>query len=182
MACLVQDGIRSARIAAQQEKWNAYAASLTDPERGAIRASQEALLAWQETENTAEDLQKIPMLSRADMTPEGQAPCWNADRMGRNADKMTTAVDGSDDVLPAVPLLTHPVFTNKIHYLSFLFSLEDLPADLWPYLPVLKALFGVIDTSEHNYTELNQEICIATGGISPAISVFPNAKDPISLL
>ena len=174
-----EPGFTQKKESAQQEKWNTYASSLSEAERDAIRAEQTALLEWQETEDTAEDLQKIPMLSRADMTPEGQAPCWSAEFMGGAAGEANAAAsDGANVGRLSVPLLTHPIFTNKIHYLSFLFSLEDLPAELWPYLPVLKSLFGVIDTAKHSYTELNQEICIATGGISPAISVFPNAKDP----
>ena len=65
--------------------------------------------------------------------------------------------------------------TNGIDYLTYLFDVCDiLPEDL-PYLGILKAVLGYVDTDDHSYAALANEINMYTGGIGSSIGIYPNA-------
>ncbi len=65
--------------------------------------------------------------------------------------------------------------TNGIDYLTYLFDVCDiLPEDL-PYLGILKAVLGYVDTDNHSYAALANEINMYTGGIG-SIGIYPNVK------
>ena len=53
-----------------RQKMEVYARSLTSDERQQIVDDLAALREWQETPNSPEDLAKIPMLTRGDLTRE----------------------------------------------------------------------------------------------------------------
>lgn len=66
--------------------------------------------------------------------------------------------------------------TNGIDYLTYLFDVCDiLPEDL-PYLGILKAVLGYVDTDNHSYAALANEINMYTGGIGSSIGIYPNVK------
>ncbi|MGN0157467.1 MAG: insulinase family protein, partial [Lachnospiraceae bacterium] len=47
----------------------------------------------------------------------------------------------------------------------------------FPYLGILKVVLGYVDTKSYSYSELFNKINIETGGITPAINVYTNAKN-----
>ena len=73
---------------------------------------------------------------------------------------MLTREDISRDIAPiyneemalsGVPVIYHEIETNGIGYLDFLFDLSDVPEELLPYVGVLQAVLGIIDTEHYEY-------------------------------
>ena len=114
---------------------------------------------YQEEPSAKEDLEKIPLLSRADMKKEA-APYYNEER------KVGDTV-----------LLYHDVFTNGIGYLRFMFDLRQVPEELFPYVGILKTILGLVNTENYSYSELYNEINLQTGGIVPAVTTYADARD-----
>ena len=110
------------------------------------------------TRHRKEDLEKIPRLTRADLKKEA-APLLNRE----------IETEG-------VSIIAHEMDTNGIDYLTYLFDMCDiLPEDL-PYLGILKAVLGYVDTDDHSYAALANEINMYTGGIGSSIGIYPNVK------
>ena len=152
-----------------RQKMEVYAESLTADERQQIVDDLAALREWQETPNSPEDLAKIPMLTRGDLTREIK-PFVNrfmtADTMRDGAKALETQV------------IAHPLGTSGIDYLTFMFDISKLPQKFFPYLGIFKTLLGVLDTEHFSYAELDQEINIYTGGIGATVSVYTQNGDP----
>ena len=134
-------------------------AELSEAELEEIVAQTEALKQYQEEPNTKEDLEKIPLLTRADMKKEAEAYVNEEKKVG-------------DTVL-----LYHDIFTNGIGYLRFMFDLRQVPEDLFPYVGLLKSILGLVDTKHYTYGELFNEINIQTGGITPVVNTYLDAGD-----
>ncbi len=134
-------------------------AAMTQQEIARIVADTEALKCYQEEPSAKEDLEKIPLLTREDMTKEARPYCNEEKAVG--------------DTL----LLYHDVFTNGIGYLRFLFDLRQVPEELFPYVGLLRAMIGLVDTKKHSYSELYSEIHLQTGGITPAVNTYTDARD-----
>ncbi len=133
----------------------AYKASLTEEELHTLMEQTRKLRAFQETPSTQEELEKIPMLSREDIGKEARR--FSNQRLSWGE----------------IPVLHHDLFTNGIAYLDFLFEAKGISQEEIPYLGVLKAVLGMVDTQNYSYGSLNYEINKNTGGISAGISVFP---------
>ena len=150
-------------------KLNAYAESLTVDERQKIVDDLAALRKWQETPDTKENMEKIPMLQRADLSREVK-PFIN---------KIENAVtDLGQGKVFETPVISHPLGTSGIDYLTFMFDISKLPQKFFPYLGIFKTLLGVLDTENFSYAQLDQEINIYTGGIGATISAYTKNGDP----
>lgn len=123
-----------------------------------VRQTHE-LAQYQETPDTKENLEKIPLLSREDMKKEA-APYYN--------EEIKTG---------GTTLLYHEIYTNGIGYLRFLFDLRQVPEELFPYVGLLKAVIGLVSTENYSYSELYNEINLQTGGIAPAAASYTDARD-----
>ncbi len=134
-------------------------ASMSKEEIAQIVADTEALKRYQEEPSAKEDLEKIPLLTREDMKKEARPYC--------NEEKKVK------DTL----LLYHDIFTNGIGYLRFMFDLKQVPEELFPYVGLLRAMIGLVDTKKHSYSELYSEINLQTGGIAPAVNTYTDARD-----
>ena len=104
-------------------------------------------------------MEKIPLLTREDMKKEA-APYYNIEK------KVGDTI-----------LLWHNVFANGIGYLRFMFDLRQVPEELFPYVGLLKTMIGLVDTKEHSYSELYNEINLQTGGIAPALNTYTDARN-----
>ena len=152
-----------------RQKLETFAQSLTSDERQKIVDDLAALREWQETPDSREDMEKIPMLRREDLGREIR-PFIN---------KVEKAVTerGQDNALET-PVIAHPLNTSGIDYLTFMFDISKLPRKFFPYLGILKTLLGVLDTENFSYAQLDQEINIYTGGIGAAVSAYTQSGDP----
>ena len=153
-----EQGLGAKRDAALEKKLAEYKAGLSREERKKLIADTKHLKQYQEEPSPKEDLEKIPRLTRADLKKE-TAPLLNRE----------IETEG-------VSIVAHEMDTNGIDYLTYLFDVCDiLPEDL-PYLGILKAVLGYVDTDDHSYAALANEINMYTGGIGSSIGIYPNVK------
>ena len=123
-----------------------------------IRQTQE-LREYQEAEDTPEALTCIPVLERKDIKRETE-PLYNDVR----------SINGHTS-------LYHKIETNGINYIRLLFRVNEISKELFPYVGILKAVLGYVDTESYTYSELFNQINIQTGGIGPVINSYTNAKN-----
>ena len=152
-----------------RQKMESYAQSLTKEERQKIVDDLAALREWQETPDSKEDMEKIPMLRREDLSREVK-PFVN------KVETVSSELGG--DRRLETPVIAHPLNTSGIDYLTFMFDISKLPQKFFPYLGILKTLLGVLDTENFSYAQLDQEINIYTGGIGATISAYTQNADP----
>ena len=141
------------------EKLQAYKASLTRQEKEKIVADTKALFAFQETEDSPEDLECIPVLKKEDIKKE-TAKLFNEEK--KIGDKLS---------------LYHDIFTNGISYFRFMFQAMQVPTEYLTYLGLFKNVIGLIDTRRFSYSQLFDEIHIETGGMVPVVNLYTDSKD-----
>ena len=113
-----------------------------------------ALHAYQEEEDTEEVLKCIPLLEISDIKKEAE-DFVNSKRQ----------IGGKD-------VLFHELFTNGIGYLTIAFDLDKLSDDLLPYVGILKAVLGLVNTKNYSYSDLSNEIFLNTGGIITDTNIY----------
>ncbi|MDE7268832.1 MAG: insulinase family protein, partial [Lachnospiraceae bacterium] len=153
-----KEGLTAERERALADKLARYKDSLSDVEIKTIIDDTKALHLFQETEDTPEALEKLPMLTREDMKKKSE-PFVNELR-----DACGTKV------------LFHDVKTNGIAYIKLIFDTSNVPTELFSYIGVLKNILGYVDTAAYSYGELYNEMNIHTGGIISSVSTYVNAK------
>ena len=142
-----------------QKKLADYKAGLSPEEISGIVHETQELRKYQETPDTKEALSCIPLLKREDIRKEAEPLVNEIGSLGDNT------------------VMYHELFTNHISYFRFLFDLKNVPGELFPYVGILKAVLGYVDTTEHSYGELFHEINMETGGITAVTNLFTNAKN-----
>ena len=152
-------GLTSRKEKALAEELAKRKAAMSKEESDRIVQESAALLQYQEEPSAKEDLEKIPLLSRADMKKEAMPYVNEEKKVG-------------DTVL-----LYHDIYTNGIGYLRFMFDLRQVPEELFPYVGVLKTVLGLVSTEHYSYSELYNEINLQTGGIAPAVNTYTDARD-----
>lgn len=157
---LPEQGLTEKVEAEQREKLDALFASLSGKELDELRQKEEALRTWQNTEDSEEALQTIPVLERKDLSREAPMPLSQKLESG------------------AARILGHPAATNGIDYLDLSFDVTDLLPEEMKYLGVFKVLMGALSTQQYSYQELDNEINIVTGGMTPGVSNYCDSKDP----
>ena len=95
-----------------RERLKAYKEGLSDQEIEKLVSDTAALVNYQEEESAPEDLAKIPVLKREDITRE-IAPIYNEERKAGE-----------------VPLVHHKVETNGIGYVTLMFDLSEVEEEL----------------------------------------------------
>ena len=70
------------------------------------------------------------------------------------------------------------LFTSGIGYLKVLFDTSRVPVEDLPYVGLLKAVLGYVDTEHYSYGDLTSEIYLNSGGVSFAVSSYPDAAHP----
>lgn len=145
-----------AKTAQKLQEWKD---TLTDEAIDQLIADTKALRAFQETPSTKEELEKIPMLSREDLTRE------------------VLPFSNEEQVKDGVKLVFHRENTNGIAYISLLFDASGISQEDLPYLGILRSTLGQVSTEHYTYDELAYEIGRRTGGVGPSISVYSDRED-----
>ena len=146
---------RTARLDKELEaKLQAYKNSLSKQEVDKLVAATHQLVEYQESEDSLEDQEKIPVLKREDISRE-IAPIYN-------------------EVLDyaGTPVIYHEIETNGIGYVDLVFDLSSVSQEMLPYVGILQAVLGVIDTENYGYGELFNEINVHTGGIGTSLEMY----------
>lgn len=148
---------RTARMDKElEEKLTRYKNGLSKEEVLELVRKTEALEAYQSAPSDEQALATIPVLDRKDISREIE-PIYNEEM------KLSDCL-----------LVFHEVDTNGIGYAELLFDLSAVPADLLPYVGVLQAVLGLIDTKNYEYGELSNEINMHTGGIGTSLELYPD--------
>ncbi len=123
----------AARIVAAQKTWDAGTTAR-------IIAETAALEAWQQTDDTPEQLATLPHLHLCDVE-----------------DKPEPLVTEPGE-LAGVQTLRHPVPSRGIVHLTLRFRLTDLPLEKLPAASLLAGLFGKLPTKRHSVQELQKAV------------------------
>ena len=155
LVTIVPEPGRTARLDAElKEKLQVYKESLSRGEIEKLVADTKHLQEYQEEPSSQEDLEKIPMLTRADISRE-IAPIYNEEMK-----------------IADIPTVFHEIETNGIGYLDLMFDLSDVPEKDLPMVGLLQAVLGIIDTEHYEYGELFNEINMHTGGIATSLELY----------
>ena len=152
-------GLNTRKEETLAKKLQEYKESLSVAQQQEVVDFTHQLKKYQEEPSAPEDLDKIPTLTRNDIKKEGE--------------KLYIREKYAEDTL----LLCHDVDTNGIAYFSLMFDVTALPIDLIPYLGVLNAVLGYVDTASYSFSELANEINLHTGGIFSNIGIYPHVQE-----
>ena len=155
-----EEGLTEKREALLKEKLAGILSDMSEEELQAVRDMKAKLDAFRETPDSPENIAKIPLLQREDLTRE--AP----------------AIYNEEFMLGDTPALYHEVFTNGIGYFRLIFNLKEIPGEYLPYLGILKTLYCNMDTEHYTYGDLCSEINLVTGEIFVAQNNYGNVSDP----
>ena len=147
-------GLTAEQDEAFKKKLAAYKESLTAEERTRIVESTRHLKEYQSEPSPQEELEKIPLLEREDIGKEA-LPFQNEELTAGEA-----------------KLVYHDLFTNGIGYVSLIFRAGGIPVELVPYLGLLKAVLGKVDTEHYTYGEFAKELNLHTGGIHCSVGSY----------
>lgn len=159
-----QYGLNTEKEEALAKKLAEYKASLSMEEKQAVVEFTRRLKQYQEEPSAPEDLATIPMLSRDDIKKTGE--------------KLYIREHTEDDTL----VLCHDIDANGIAYFSLIFDAGKISSEEIPWLGILKAVLGYVDTASYSFQELANEINLHTGGIFSEIGIYPHAKKDSILL
>lgn len=141
-----------------REKLEAYKKSLGAEEIQAIVDGTKELKEYQDTPSPKEDLEKIPLLKRSDIRKEAEKFILTEREIG------------------GTKVLAHELFTSGIGYLRVMFRTDRVPSRDLPYVGLLKAVLGFVDTTKHTYSDLSDEINLNTGGITLSVSSYADSR------
>ncbi len=144
----------------QREKLAAQKAAMDEQTLGALVKETKALALWQETPDSEEAVNTIPLLRREDLKKEAEG------------------YQNREEICDGTRILHHDLVTNGIGYVRLLFDVGSVPKEYFPYISVYKAVLGLMDTEHYGYGDFFNEINLQTGGISTGLNVYANAKKP----
>ena len=146
---------RTARMDAELDKeLQEYKAGLSADEVEDLVRKTAALEEYQSEPEKEEDLERIPVLRREDISREIE-PIVNEEME-----------------LAGVPVIFHEIETNGIGYVHVLFDMSGVEEELLPYVGILQSALGIIDTKNYEYGELFNEINVHTGGIGTSLELY----------
>jgi len=141
----------------EQQRLDAYGQSLDAVGRRNLVAHTQELMALQATQNSADELRRLPRLSLGDL--DIKPPI--------HVVQPTT--------LAGTPLLISNLETNGICYLDFGLDCSGLSADLLPYLDLFATVLTEIGTAHKDYMQFAKAVNLCTGDFSHSFQVYVRA-------
>lgn len=135
-------------------KLNAYKASLSVEEQQQIIENTRKLKEYQETPSSKEELEMIPVLAVDDI------------------EKKVRPVDYEETSIAGQTVLFHDAFTSGIGYLNLVFQADAVSLEDVPYVSLLRSILSFVDTKQHTYQDLSDEINIHCGGLEFGMSAY----------
>ena len=129
-------------------------AALSTAEIETIIATTARLKERQQSEETPEALETIPLVKLSDIR--------------KQADRIVM----EERELAGTKILYSDVETHGLAYMQLLFDAQTIPQRLLPYAYLLCDFLGAVDTKKHSYMELANLLNIYTGGISADLSAY----------
>ena len=153
-----QKGFNEAREARTAKRLADIKARMSEKERADVVKACAELKAYQEKPDRKEDIEKIPVLKISDI------------------EKTCRPYHNRETKAAGIPVLSHAIETRGIAYVKLLFDMKRVPYRDVPYAGLLSMLLGNLNTEEHSYTELADNVNITTGGITSSIGIYPEYK------
>lgn len=154
-----KEGLTAKKKAELAEKLAKRKEEMSEEEIASVKDMMERLTAFRETEDSPEDIARIPLLTREDLTRE------------------TPKIYNRETKIGDTFALQHNLFTNGIGYFRLIFKIENVPEELLPYIGILRGLYLNMNTQNYSYGELCSEINLATGEIFVTQNTYGDAKD-----
>ncbi len=152
-------GLTAKREQAFADRLQEIKDNMKESELKQIIADMDALEAYQDSPDSPESIACIPLLEREDLKREIQ-PYINELQM-----------------IQGTKLLTHPLYTNGIAYVRLIFDTAQVPQELFPYIGLLRACIGYMDTAKHSYGDLFHETNLVSGGMSAVTNIYTHAEE-----
>ena len=133
---------------------------MNDAEIAKIKDDTAALKAFQDREDTEEELLLLPMLKREDL--------------GKKAAQIANEVRNVN----GTEFIFHDIFTNGVGYLSIGFDLMNIPEEYFPYVGILRMMLFDVSTENYTYGDLTNEIDLYAGGMNAQTSVTNKYRNP----
>ena len=147
------------REKAAEEKLAQFKASLSEEQIQELIDNTLALAAYQEEEDTEEQVRTIPLLEREDIS--------------RNAPEPSNI----DTKIGPTRVIRHDYTTNGIAYVSLYFDANKVPYEDLPYLSLFKSVISYVDTDSYTYGQLNDEINLVAGALSADTGIYTQRED-----
>lgn len=154
LALTPKKGLSEEKAKAVKEELAAYRGKLEEKDLNSIIEGTKKLKKRQMAPDSKEDLEKIPMVALDDIDAK--------------AEKLPIALKEEQ----GLKVLAHPMFTNKIGYVSLIFDSSVIEQDMLPYIGLLSGVLGKVNTEKLSYGELSNEININTGGIDFSVDLY----------
>lgn len=154
MTGVPKHGLIQAQEAKLREEMAAYKASLSEEELDRLIDANKALRKYQETPDSPEALQTIPVLRISDIR-----------RDVRKRPLRKYEVEG-------VPVLHYNACTHGITYMTIYQDITDMPEEELLYLGLYEVLLLRMDTTKHSYSDLNDEISLHVGAMYSDAETF----------
>lgn len=113
----------------------------------------------QETPDTIEGLNSIPLLKREDILAQSEVLPLEIEKVKEDT------------------LLLHPISTQNILYLNLYFDLSTLSQKELPYATILSNLLSKMSTVQYSYSDLSNQLFLYTGGLSINTMAINNYHD-----
>ncbi|MDF2533040.1 MAG: peptidase, partial [Clostridia bacterium] len=152
-------GLSEERESKLKSKLSEYKKSLNDKELDKIVELTKALKERQNSPDSPEALESIPLLELSDIDPK--------------AEKLPLVVKEEK----GLKVLAHPAFTNNIGYVQLFFDATKVKQEQIQYIALLSDILGKISTDKYHYSELSKEVNIHTGDIRFIIQVYGDKND-----
>ena len=136
-----------------------YRATLSEEQIRELVAQTEALREFQQTPDSREALDKMPLLTLEDI--KARTDYFRIEPRQEEG----------------VRFLTYPTFANDIVYARMIFDARVIPQEMIPYVSLLSEVLGKLNTKNYSYGDLDTEINIHTGGIRTDLVVYQEDRD-----
>ena len=157
---LLPDTEHAAReAAAEAARVKAELDAMTETELAELEELNRRLLEWQQTEDSEEDLAKIPQLDLADIDPMPEL--------------LPTEVTDAG----GVKLLYHKIETHGIIYINAYFPITQLGIGDLPAAALITEFFKDLPTSDHSVLELQEELKMYVGSMSFGLDILARDDD-----
>lgn len=148
---LPKKGLTEEKDAELKEKTEALRRSLDDEEKRELKRIQDELKAYQTEPDDPENLKKLPVLEISDIEKKAE----------------TVRAKLKDGIIYTEEN------TNGIAYMRVIFDTEGFSEEEVQFASLIKDLLGELNTVNHSYTDLFDEILLKTGGISFKLDSVP---------
>ncbi len=157
-------GMEKENMAEVAKELEAYKETLTKDQKEQLITETNELIAYQEREDTPEELATIPLLDISDINPKAE---W-------------FGVEETE--VAGVPVLQCDQFTNNVVYMNLMFDIRVLPQDMIPYASLLSNVLSLLNTENYSYGDLNKSLNINTGMFDVSLPTYLENEDDNNLI